>query len=69
MGEANCYLITILYGSELVRCALKIDDPPEYPMEPSAREELHQMLPDHVKSCGPIVNVESLFEVCDRSQG
>ncbi len=69
MGKDVCFLITILYENELLKCALKVDqnelsgDCAEYPMEPENREILHNLLPMHVKECGPIVAVESLFEI------
>lgn len=69
MGSHICFLITILYGNELLKCALKIEgdtltgDCAEYPMEPENREMLHDLLPLHVKECGPIVAIEKLFEV------
>jgi len=70
MGNDINFLITILYGDQLLRCALKLDrdrlsgDVDEYPMEPENREFLHSLLPLHVRSCGPIVKVETdLFEI------
>ncbi len=69
MGSDICFLITILYGDELLRCALKVDrnklsgDCAEYPMEPENREMLHNLLPLHVKNSGPIVAIEEVFEV------
>lgn len=70
MGNHFCFLITVLYGDQLLKCALKIDrekldiDVAEYPMELENREKLHAMLPLHVRNCGPIVDVDtSLFEI------
>lgn len=70
MGNDVCFLITVLYGDELIRCALKVNrdqlggDVAEYPMEPENREKLHALLPLHVQTCGPIVAVDAeLFEV------
>ena len=69
LGSEICFLITILYNNELLRCALKVQrdklpgDCSEHPMEPENRAVLHAMLPDHVKYSGPIVDIESIFEV------
>ena len=69
MGSTVSWLITILHGDQLLKCALKVerDDLPgdcyEYPMEPENRAHIHGLLPMHVRSIGPIVNVEDLFEV------
>lgn len=69
MPNYVCFLITILCEGALMRCALRVPkskisgDCEEYPMEPENREQLHALLPDHVRSCGPTVAVEELFEV------
>lgn len=69
MGSDLSYLITILYQTEIVRVALRInrsqvsEDVFQYPMEPENREILHGFLPEHVRSMGPIVAVEELFNV------
>jgi len=73
MSNYICWLITILYEGTLMRCALKIDkwslpegrieDITNYPMEPENRELIHSRLPEHVRSCGPIVAIEEIFEV------
>jgi hypothetical protein len=73
MNDELNWLITVLYGDTLLRVALKIDkwDLPEgrmrdivdYPMEPENRKAIHAMLPLHVQSCGPIVDVEPLFGI------
>ncbi len=69
MSEYICFLITILYGKELLRCAFGVKsdlislDCQEYPMKPKNRKILHEMLPTHVKSCGPIVEIVQIFEV------
>lgn len=74
MSDCICFLVTVLYGAELIRCAIKVQrdelpgDCDQYPMEPENRTILHALLPEHVRSCGPIVAVEELFEVCDISQ-
>ena len=70
MGSDICFLITVLYGDTLIRCALKVNrdklggDVADFPMEPENREKLHALLPLHVQNCGPIVDVDrSLFEI------
>jgi len=71
MGNERCFLITVLYGSGLLRCALKVhedkldDGMVKYPMSPVNREKFHKLLPLHVRSCGPIVeiNTDYLFEI------
>lgn len=69
MSEYFCFLITILCGDRLLRVALKIKhdsigiDVWQNPMEPENREILHSLLPLHVQTCGPIVEVKDLFEV------
>lgn len=69
MGNDICFLITILHDGKLLDCAIKVrrdslpGDCDEHPMEWDNKEYLHNMLPTHVKSCGPIVAVEEIFEV------
>ena len=69
MSDEVNFLVTVLYGDTLLSCALKTKrdrlsgDIEEYPMEPENREELHKLLPLHVRSCGPIVAVETIFEI------
>lgn len=69
MGSDTSFLITVLYGDTLLRCALKVSndslkgDVAEFPMEPENRDQLHKMLPLHVRECGPIVDVQSIFEI------
>lgn len=74
MSPDVCFLITILTGTELMRCALKVracdlpgDCREHYWMEPENRSIILHMLPDHVGSAGPIVQIEEIFEVKDRS--
>ena len=77
MNDYICFLITILYESQgtLLRCALRFkrDDVHEdiwrYPMERECRSRLEEMLPEHVSSCGPIVDVQEIFEVCVLEDG
>lgn len=69
MSSEVCFLITLLYGDTLLKCALKVNrdnltgDVEDYPMEPENRKQLHELLPLHVRSCGPIVGIERLFDV------
>jgi len=72
MTEWLCYLITVLHtdGMLTAQCAIKVhqDDLTDdikagYYMEPECREFLHNLLPDHVKSMGPVIHVEEIFEV------
>ncbi len=70
MGNDVCFLISVLQdGAGLLRCAVKVSrdslkgDEEAYPMEPENRERLHAMLPQHVRSVGPIVEVETIFEI------
>lgn len=70
MSDDVCFLITLLYGDQLLKCALKCKrdqlpgDAWEYPMEPDNRAAIHALLPEHVRSCGPIVEVTTkLFDV------
>ena len=74
MSNDICWLISVLTGSDrtgdwLTRIAIKVDkevlsgDCCEYPMEPENRSQLHALLPDHVRSMGPIVDVQEIFEI------
>ncbi|MFA5378113.1 MAG: hypothetical protein WC455_20340 [Dehalococcoidia bacterium] len=67
MNDEINLLVTILYNDTLLRVALKCKDLPgdcaKYPMEPENRKTIHALLPLHVRSCGPIVDVEDLFEI------
>lgn len=69
MSDYTCLLVTVLYGDQLLRCALKVKND-TFPsngrgfwMEPEIREIIHGLLPLHVRSCGPVVEVEDIFEV------
>jgi hypothetical protein len=64
MGEHEYYLITILHGDQLLRCALKTE-PEVNPMEHDTRVRLHAKLPLYVRSCGPIVEVQEIFSIHD----
>jgi hypothetical protein len=69
MDDNICLLITILYEDQLLKCALKVNqkhltnDVIEYPMVPENREVIHNLLPSHIRLCGPIVDIEFLFEI------
>ena len=59
-----------MYGEQVLKCALKVPreavqtETIKYPMERGSRMELHALLPEHVRTCGPIVGVSTeLFEV------
>ncbi len=75
MNDQINWLITILYGDTLLRCALQVDtktltgDCVEYPMEPENRRAIHKLLPSHIQSCGPIVAIEKLFAVHVATEG
>lgn len=62
-------LISILYEMTIVKVALSIDksllsnDTLEYLMEESSREEIRKHLPLHVQTMGPIIDVETIFDV------
>jgi len=34
-------------------------------MEPENLDRLHELLPEHVRSLGPIVDVQNIFEIHD----
>lgn len=69
MGSDINLLISILYEMTIVKVALSIDksllsnDTLEYLMEESSREEIRKYLPLHVQAMGPIVDVETIFDV------
>ena len=76
MGDSVCFLITVLCNNRLLRCALKVKrdelqgDCIDFPMEPENKEQLHKLLPLHVRNCGSIIEVDNcyLFEIhiCER---
>jgi len=69
MNDNINWLVTILYNQELVRIAFQCkpkDLPPhvrEHPMAIDSRAIIRNLLPHHIKSCGPIVDIEELFDV------
>lgn len=69
MDNYIIFVISILYNESILKCALKVKrdyfkcaDVIYYPMEPENKKELHALLPLHVRECGPIVDVEEIFE-------
>lgn len=65
MSSDVCLLIAVLYGNELLWCALKVDGNKIPGHHDEHRELIHSMLPLHVRDCGPIVEIHALFEVTD----
>ena len=67
MGESICYIVTVLCTVDmtLLRCAVRAEGWIQYPMEPEERAAMHELLPLHVRSCGPIVDVQQIFEIVD----
>lgn len=71
MEEYICFLITVFYESaeSTLDCALRVrrdslpGDCAEYPMEPENKEYLYGLLPEHVRSAGPIIQINNLFEI------
>lgn len=71
MGSDINLLVTVLHESQggLLRCGLKCprgrlpEGATEYPMETANRQAIHDLLPLHVRNCGPVVDVETLFEI------
>jgi len=75
MNDDLNLLITVYYeeGQTLLKCAVKVehgmnrfdyDDMINY-QESENAALLNKLLPEHVRSCGPIVEVERIFEICD----
>jgi len=65
MSPFSYYLITLLSEATLIRVALKTDVDVEFYMEPEGIAQLLALLPPHVRSIGPIVDVEEIFDVVD----
>jgi len=68
MNDDVCWLVTVLHDGRLLKCAVKFKrdsvpgDMVRYPTE--WRTEVgERLLPEHVRSAGPIVAVEEIFEV------
>lgn len=67
MSPYRCFLVTVYYESanKLMKCAVKLDGE-EWMDHPTWSENkllMHSMLPLHVQHCGPVVDVEEIFEV------
>lgn len=64
-------LVTVLYNNELLKCALSVNMnkvSAEIWMWPDKEENkvaIRKLLPEHVRSCGPVVEVEEIFEVAE----
>ena len=73
MGDTVCFIITLLmvHENELIRCALKVkrdkltSDCIDFPMEPENREQLWNLLPEHVRDSTVIVEVDEIFETTE----
>ena len=71
MGESSNWLVTVVDAKyhRLFKCALKVsnsdisDDCVLHYNEPENRKIIHSLLPDHIKQIGPIVEIESIFDV------
>ena len=69
-----CWLITVLDGDTLLRCAVRFSPARlsreclEYYMEPEHRKHIREeLLPMHVRDCGPIVQIEEIFDIEDKT--
>ena len=68
MSNDITFLITLLNGEFLLRVSLKVSrddlegDVDQYPMEPENKQQLWDLLPPHVQSCGKIVEVDTIFD-------
>jgi hypothetical protein len=73
MGDDVNLLVTVLHDERLLKCALKFkrdsvpSDLVRRPMDWCT--EIGHMLPAHVKSAGPIVGIEEIFEVHVHEEG
>jgi hypothetical protein len=73
MSDYICLLVTVLYDRGLERVAIKVhsddlsDDAEAYLLEHDSKDEIHDLLPMHIQSMGPVVHVERIAEVCDGS--
>jgi len=61
MDEYNSYLVTVLYGEELVRCAVKT----KLNFLDLEKVDVRAELPMHVRTCGRVVLVERIFDVVE----
>ena len=71
MSPYFCFLVSVIHNGGLLKCAIKIHgdclsgDAPEYVYEPENKIQFFNHLPAHVKSCGEIVEIVQIFEVCE----
>lgn len=69
MSNTICWLLTILYGDTVLRVAVCFErdkftqDEIDYPMETETRAKIRATLPLHIRECGPILDIEEIFEV------
>jgi hypothetical protein len=63
MSDDLSLLIAVLYGQELLWCALKVKGSAIPGHVDEHKELIHSMLPLHVRSCGPIVEIQEIFTV------
>ena len=74
MSDEINFLITMTNGDYLLKVALGVSSPGnklkrdciECPMEPENKEQLFNLLPNHLKSFGKIVDVETIFDIAKR---
>jgi len=59
MNEYDSFLVTVLYGEELLRCAVKTKSN----FLEMTKVDVRRELPAHIRSCGPVVRVERIFDV------
>lgn len=71
MNDDICWLVTVLYCGHTLQCAIKVkrdmvtDNCVRYPLEPKNRELIHALLPAHIRSCGPVIDVHELFDIVE----
>lgn len=70
MGTDICLLVVLLHEATmtLFRCALRAErdelgDAWPHWVEPGNREKIRNLLPEHVRTLGPVVEVEEIFEI------
>ena len=69
MSNDAYLLITLFYEESMLRVAIKVpegalaDEVFSFPMEPENKARIFALLPLHVRSCGPIINVEQIFDI------
>jgi len=66
MGNAICLLVDVLYEGGILSCAIKIDRDDfdlDFPESIFVKDAVRALLPLHVRSCGPVIRVQEIFEV------